>query len=106
MSEQISVAFNAASEMLAARGHAPFNGKVITETVGPWTVCLNATRESVAVNPKDVMGCDDLVPFHFVVFFNGWIAGWFNAFDGNFLLGEDVGEDNFIQAMQAVEATA
>ena len=97
-------AFAAASEMLAARGHAPFKGKVITEVVGPWIVCLNATPESVAVEPEGAMYCDDLPPFHFVLFFNGWLAGFFHAGDGAFMAGDLANEESFIEAMQAVEA--
>ena len=99
-------AFAAASEMLAARGHAPFKGKVITEIVGPWTVCLNATPEPVAVEPEGTMYCSDLPPFHFVVFFNGWLCGLFHAGrDGVFVVGDAANEESFIEAMQAVEAT-
>jgi hypothetical protein len=93
-------AFMAIAEMLGRRGHAPLKGKLITETVGPWVVCLNAQAAPASVALDGTMGCEDVPPHHAVIFFNGWLAGTLSPFDGWIAAGEAANEDSFIKAVR------
>lgn len=97
----ISEAFLAMASMFERRGRVPLKGKLVTETCGPWQVCMNGTPETIRVDPPDSMGCDEVPPVHAAIFFNGWLAGVLSPFGGWIAAGEAANEATFTAAMEA-----
>ena len=81
-----------AGNMLYRRGHRNIKGTVVTETVGPWKVTVNATDETVD---------DYLPPLNIAVEFNGWPAGVIGPDGGVIAAGRLANEEAFIAAMKA-----
>jgi len=98
----VSVAYYEACSFMERRGHAPFAGKLLTERVGPWTLCLNGTKETVEMKPEGSMGwC--VGPFSVAVFYLGWAAGELARNGGWFAAGSEANEAAFIAAMERAD---
>jgi hypothetical protein len=62
-----------------------------------WYIAANGHDVEVEVIPKGTMGAK-LPPYHFAVWYLGWIAGIFNPCGGEFIGG--LAEDEFCAAVQ------
>lgn len=70
-----------------------------------WRVAVNGHESAVTVPEADgCMACDELGPFHFAVWFNGWLCGLMTPFEGVFAAGAAANEDAFIVAVDAAIA--
>jgi len=98
----VSKAWYEACLFMERRGHAPFAGKLLTESTGPWTLCLNGTKETVEMKPEGSMGWR-VKPASAVVFYRGWAAGELYVEVGWFAAGSEANEAAFIAAMEEVE---
>jgi len=59
-----------------------------------WTIALNGHKE-----PKEHESLS-IPPFHCTVWYNGWLAGLFNAFGGTIAAGSVANEDTFCEALR------
>jgi hypothetical protein len=97
----VSEAYIAIAEALIRRGLTPIKGRVVTETFGPWVVCVNGTDKPVDVEPTGSMGCKALPPVHAALFYNGWLAGEINPAGGWIAAHpEGANERTFIEALK------
>ena len=70
-----------------------------------WTIAANGHKEGRACSPADCMGGVVIPPFHFAVWFHGWLAGLFDpARGGAFAAGSAANEEEFKAALRAAIA--
>jgi len=65
-----------------------------------WYLAVNGHEEPVTVEPDGMMEVE-LEPFCFCVWYNGWVAGIFTPFEGEFAAGEAANEHTFVEAIRA-----
>ena len=64
-----------------------------------WMIAVNGHAEEVKCEPEGTMGAD-IPPYSMAVWWNGWLAGIFNAAGGAMAAGELANEDTFIAALK------
>lgn len=62
-----------------------------------WELWINGTKEQVKVGPNNTVS---LKPFYCYVEFNGWPAGFFHPYGGEFAAGTLANEDTFCEALE------
>ena len=65
-----------------------------------WYVACNGHDEEITVEPEGTMGAD-IPPYHFAVWYNGWLAGLFHPYGGVFAAGSGANEETFTEAVRA-----
>ena len=95
------------AELCLARGNFPltkYAGPFVDAIDDVWTFAANGHRRSFVVpDTKERMGCE-LKPFEFAIWFNGWLAGIFDAYGGAIVAGEGANEATLIEALdRAIE---
>jgi len=65
-----------------------------------WYLACNGHNEELSVNPDGTMGAD-IPPYHFAVWYNGWLAGLFNSYGGWFVGNDAANEETFAEAIRA-----
>lgn len=63
-----------------------------------WTIAVNGHPTKEIVKPEGCMLCD-LPGYHAAVWWNGWIAGIFNAYYGQIAAGTSANEETLIAAL-------
>lgn len=65
-----------------------------------WYIAINGHDDDFDVRPKDSMKAT-IPPYHFAVWFNGWLAGLLHPFDGGvFAAGSEAYEVSFAEAVE------
>lgn len=64
-----------------------------------WYLAVNGHQKEIKVKPKNLMEVM-LPPFHFAVWFDGFLAGLFHPEDGVFAAGSGANEKKFIKAIK------
>lgn len=64
-----------------------------------WYVACNGHDEAISVSPPDAMAID-VPPYHFAVWYNGWLAGLFHPYGGEFAAGTAANEEAFTAAVR------
>ncbi len=101
MSErEISKAFDLISEIIIAEGNYPLRDKTWERRIDEsWEVAVNGTFDDVEFKSEDGMKVN-CPPFHAAIFFNGFLAGLLNPFEGTIVVGEAANEDTLIEALK------
>ena len=100
----ICEAFLLAAELADARGATPLNKhKACWEAKvdDNWWLAINAHRE-----PTPCRGGAEVPPGHVYVEWNGWPAGFINAYGGSMAAGEAANEDTLCTALRAAAKAA
>ena len=90
------------AELCAALGEAPvvqYGGAWIHQVDDAWRVAVNGHRHPVEIPADERNMAVTLGAFEFAVWYHGWIAGLFSAFEGTFAAGEGANENTFIEAI-------
>ena len=64
-----------------------------------WYVACNGHDERVTVEPPSAMSIE-IPPYHFAVWYNGWLAGLFRPYGGAFATGTEANEETFTAAVR------
>lgn len=64
-----------------------------------WYVACNGQDEQISVEPAGTMGAK-IPPYHFAVWYNGWLAGLFHPYGGVFAAGTGANEETFTAAVR------
>lgn len=64
-----------------------------------WYLAINGKDHEVAVEPENAMKAE-IPPYHFCVWYNGWVAALFHPYGGMFAAGEGANEDTFAVAVE------
>ena len=65
-----------------------------------WYLAVNGhDGDDIEITPSGGMSCK-IPPYHFCVWYNGWIAALFHPYDGTFAAGDEANEDKFIAAVE------
>lgn len=94
MSGPFCEAFMLIGELAYARG-----ARNIKATTGLHRFDIDATW-SVAVNPH-AEKIENVLPYHAMVWFNGWPAGIVFAYGGSIVAGDGANEDSLVKALRA-----
>ena len=65
-----------------------------------WYMACNGHDETLTVIPEGMMAAN-VPPYHFAVWYNGWIAGIFHPYGGVFADGTGANEETFTEAVRA-----
>lgn len=64
-----------------------------------WYLAVNGHDAEIEVTPPDCMSVS-LRPYHFVVWYNGWLAGLFHPFGGSLAAGSAANEGALCAAIE------
>ena len=64
-----------------------------------WYIAANGHKEGITVVPGGMMEVE-LTPYNFAVWYNGWLAGLFDPFEGIFAAGSAANADAFCAAIK------
>lgn len=65
-----------------------------------WYVAINGTGSDAEVTPDGGGMASTIPPYHFAVWYNGWLAGLFSANGGAFAAGIAANEATFAEAVE------
>lgn len=106
MTEEMSITFMKIGELsykLGVRDLYKLPGAWIHKLDENWILAVNGKDRKVIAKPEGCMMCD-IPPYHVAVWWNGWIAGIFNAYQGQIAAGTEANEDALIAALdKAIE---
>jgi hypothetical protein len=92
----VSTTFDAIAQYAIAKGHKPIKGKLYHVILDEqWEFWVNATNSEQHADGAPIK------PFECYVKFNGWPAGIFTPYSGQFAAGEAANEETFCAALKA-----
>lgn len=83
---------------LGVKSIKDFPGAWIQKVDDHWIFAINGKDETLEVRPDGTMSAK-LEFGHAAVWFNGWLAGIFTPYGGEFAAGSAANEDTFIEAL-------